>query len=60
MQNQTISELYTDDNKSKCSNNSKGIFKSAKKFNETLFCLFIHSQTNTKSAGKDCLTAEFF
>ena len=32
MQNQTISELYTDDNKLKYSSNPKGIIKSAKTF----------------------------
>ena len=31
MQNQTMFELYTDDNKSKYSSNSKDILKSAKK-----------------------------
>ena len=31
MQNQTIFELYTDDNKSKYSSNTKNILKSAKK-----------------------------
>ena len=31
LQNQTISELYTDDNKSKYSSNPKDIFKSEKK-----------------------------
>ena len=31
MQNQTLSELYTDDNKSKYSSNLKDIFKSEKK-----------------------------
>ena len=31
MQNQTIFELYTDDNKSKYSSNTKDILKSAKK-----------------------------
>ena len=34
--NQTISQLHTDDNKSKYSRNPKGLFKSAKKFYETL------------------------
>ena len=37
MQNQTISELYTDDNKSKYSSNPKEIFKSAKKNYEKLY-----------------------
>ena len=36
MKNQTIFELYTDDNKSKYSSNPKGIVKSAKKNYETL------------------------
>ena len=31
LQNQTISEFYTDDNKSKYSSNPKDVFKSAKK-----------------------------
>ena len=34
--NQTISQLHTDDNISKYSRNPKGLFKSAKKFYETL------------------------
>ena len=37
LQNQTISELYTDDNKSKYSSNPKEIFKSAKKNYEKLY-----------------------
>ena len=37
MQNETIFELYTDDNKSKYSSNLKGIYKSAKKFYEKLY-----------------------
>ena len=36
MQNQKISELYTDDNKSKHFSNPKDIFKSAKKFYQKL------------------------
>ena len=36
MQNQTISELYTDDNRSKYSKNLKDIVKSAKKIYEKL------------------------
>ena len=32
MKNQTIFELYTDDNKSKCSGNPKDVLKSAKTF----------------------------
>ena len=35
VQNQTLYELYTDDNKSKYSNNPKSIFKSSKKFYES-------------------------
>ena len=37
MQNQTLSELYTDDNKSKYSSNLKDIFKSEKKSYEKLY-----------------------
>ena len=37
MQNQTIFELYTDDNKSKYSSNPKDILKSAKKNYEKLY-----------------------
>ena len=37
MQNQTISELYTDDKKSKVSNNLKDILNSAKKFYENFY-----------------------
>ena len=33
LQNRIISELYNDDNKSKCSKNPMGIYKSAKKTN---------------------------
>ena len=36
MENQTISQLYTDDKKSKYSNNSKNILKSAKNVYENL------------------------
>ena len=36
MQNQTISELYTDDKKTKCSSNRNDILKSAKNFSEKL------------------------
>ena len=36
MQNQVISELYTDDKKSKVSDNPKDILNSAKKFYENL------------------------
>ena len=37
MQNQTISELYTDDQKTKYSNNPRDILKSAKNFYEDLY-----------------------
>ena len=37
MQNQTIFELYTDDNKSKYSSNPKDILKSEKKNYEKLY-----------------------
>ena len=37
MQNQTVAELYTDDKKTKYSNNPKHILKSAKKFYENLY-----------------------
>ena len=37
MQHQTISELYTDDNKSKYSSNPKDILKSAKTFYKKLY-----------------------
>ena len=37
MQNQPISELYTDDKKTKCSSNPNDILKSAKNFYEKLY-----------------------
>ena len=37
MENQTISQLYTDDKKSKYSNNPKDILKSAKNVYENLY-----------------------
>ena len=37
MQNQTMSELYNDDNKSKYSSSSKDIIESAKKFHQKLY-----------------------
>ena len=37
MQSQTISELYTDDKKSKVSNNPKDILNSAKQFYKNLY-----------------------
>ena len=43
MKNQTIFELYTDDNKSKYSSNPKDILKSAKKNYGTLHQVNIHS-----------------
>ena len=46
----TISELYTDDNKSKYSSNCKGIFKSVKTFSDKL-----HTQETTFKA----VTTEF-
>ena len=51
MQNQTISELYTDDNKSKYSSNPTDILKSAKKKFYEQFCT---KETTSKTA-----TAEF-
>ena len=51
LQNQTISKLYTDDNKSKYGSNPKEIFKSAKKTYETLY----NMETISKAA-----TTEFF
>ena len=47
MQNQTISELYTDDNKSKYSSNPKDIPKSAKKFYEKLYTMETTSEAPT-------------
>ena len=46
MQNQTISELYTDDNKSKYSSNPKDSSKSEKKNYENLYI-----KTTTSKAG---------
>ena len=43
VKNQTIFELYTDDNKSKYSSNPKDILKSAKKNYETLHQVNFHS-----------------
>ena len=42
MENQTIFELYTDENKSKYSGNPKDILKSAKKYYETLHEVNFH------------------
>ena len=50
LQNQTISEFYTDDNKSKYSSNPKDIFKSAKK---------IYEKVHTKEATSKAATTEF-
>ena len=50
LQNQTISELNTDYNKSKYSSNPKAIFKSAKKFYENLY---------TKETASKAATTEF-
>ena len=47
MKNQTISELYTDDNKSKYSSNPKDVFISATKFFETLYT----KETTSKAAA---------
>ena len=52
LQNQTISELNTDDNKSKYSNNPKDIFSTAKKINETLYT----KETTSKAATTEFLT----
>ena len=47
MQNQTISEIYTDDNKSKHSSNPTDILKSAKKLYEKLSTKETSSKTTT-------------
>ena len=47
MQNQTISELYTDDNKSKHSSNPTDILKSAKNLYEKLYTKETTSKTTT-------------
>ena len=52
MQNQTMSELYTDDNKSKYSSNPKYILKSAKKFYEKLYT----KETTSKAAITEFLS----
>ena len=44
MQNGTISELYSDDKKSKYSSNPNDILKSAKNFNEKLYTKEINVQ----------------
>ena len=52
MQNQTISELYIDDNKSRHSSNSTDILKSTKDFYESLHT----KEANSKSATTECLS----
>ena len=52
MQNQTIFELYTDDNKSKFSSNPKDILKSAKKNYEKLYTKWTSTTSNTEFAPK--------
>ena len=52
MQNQTISELYTDNNKSKYSGNPKDILKSAKRFYEKLYLM----ETTLKAATTEFLS----
>ena len=52
MQNQKISELYTDDNKSKHSSNSTDILKSAKNFYEKLYT----KETTSKTATTDLIS----
>ena len=47
MQNQTISEIYTDDNKSKHSSNPTDILKSAKNLYEKLYTKETTSKTTT-------------
>ena len=48
LQNQTISELYTDDQKSKCSSNPNDILKYAKNFYENL-----HTKENVSKSAID-------
>ena len=52
LQDQTISELYTDDNESKYSSNPKDIFKPTKNFYET----FYNKETTSKAATIEFLT----
>ena len=52
LQNQTISELCTDDNKSKYPSNPKDIFKSAKEFYENLYI----KETTPKAAPTKLLS----
>ena len=52
LQNQRISELYTDDNKSKYSSNPKDILKCAYKIYETLYI----KETTSKDATTEFLT----
>lgn len=51
LQTQTISKLYTDDNKSKHSSNPKYVSKSSKYFYETHYT----KETNSKAATTECL-----
>ena len=55
LQNQTISELYADDNKWKYCSNLKDVFESSKKKLTS-----INSQANNISPGRDGRTAEFY
>ena len=52
LQNQTIFELYTDDNKTKYSSNPKEILKSAKKSYERLYT----QETSSKAASTEFLS----
>ena len=52
MQDQTISEIYTDDNKSKHSSNPTDILKSAKNFYEKLYT----KETTSKTATTDLIS----
>ena len=52
LQNQTRSELYTNDNKSKYSSNPKDIFKSEKLFYQKLYTKY----TNSKAASTKFLS----
>ena len=52
LQNQTISELYLDDDKTKYSSNLKNIFKSAKKVYEKLYT----KETTSKVAINEFLS----
>ena len=52
MQNQTISQLYTDNNNSKYSCNPKNVLKSAKKIYENLYIMETTSKAATKFLSK--------